>query len=82
MGISHRENRAAIVAVMTLLTCLGLLWKQSVGGEPPRIIDGSNVTLFYQLPFPARCEFEVREIGRFVRDDSNCRQFWNGSSLA
>ena len=66
MGISHR-NRAAIVAVVTLLTCLGLLSKQSVGAEPSRIIDGSNVTLFYQITVPGECEFEVRESGQFVQ---------------
>ena len=66
MGFSHR-NRAAIVAVVTLLTCLGLLWKQSVGAEPSRIIDGSNVTLFYQITVPGECEVEAREIGQFVQ---------------
>jgi FKBP-type peptidyl-prolyl cis-trans isomerase 2 len=66
MGFSH-WNRAAIVAVMTLLTCLGLLSKQSVGAEPSRIIDGSTVTLFYQITVPGECELEVREIGQFVQ---------------
>ena len=66
MGISHR-NRAAIVAVMTLLTCLGLLWKQNVGAESPRIVDGSNVTVLYRITGPGECEFEVREISQFVQ---------------
>lgn len=66
MGVSHR-NRAAIVAVVTLLTCLGLLWKQSVGAEPSRIIDGSNVTLFYQITVPGEYGFEVRDFGQFVQ---------------
>ena len=65
-GISHR-NRTATVAVVTLLTCLGLLWNQSIGAEPPRIIDGSNVTFFYQITVPGECEFEVRELGQFVQ---------------
>ena len=66
MGFSHR-NRTAFAALVTLLTCLGLLWKQNVGAEPSRIIDGSNVTLFYQITVPGECEVEVREIGQFVQ---------------
>ena len=66
MGISHR-NMVAIVSVVTLLTCLGLLWNQTVGAEPSRIIDGSNVTFFYQMTVPGECEFEVRKLGQFVQ---------------
>ena len=66
MGISHR-NMAAIVAAVTLLTCLGLLWNQRVGAEPPRISEGSNVTFLYQITVPGECEFEVREFGHFVQ---------------
>ncbi|HEV8325979.1 MAG TPA: FKBP-type peptidyl-prolyl cis-trans isomerase [Nitrospiraceae bacterium] len=66
MGSSHR-NMAAIVALVTLLTCLGLLWKQSVGAEPPRIIDGSNVTFLYQITVPGEGGFELRDLGQFVQ---------------
>jgi len=66
MGVSHR-NMAAVVAWVTLLTCLGLLWKQSVGAEPPRIIDGSNVTFLYQITVPGEGGFELRDIGQFVQ---------------
>jgi FKBP-type peptidyl-prolyl cis-trans isomerase 2 len=58
---------AAIVALVTLLTCLGLLWKQSVGAEPPRIIDGSNVTFLYQITVPGEGGFELRDLGQFVQ---------------
>ncbi|TKS60430.1 MAG: hypothetical protein EWM73_03125 [Nitrospira sp.] len=70
MGSSHR-NMAVIVAVVSLLTCLSLLSQQSLAaGKPagnPQIIDGSNVTLFYQITVPGECGFEVREIGQFVQ---------------
>jgi FKBP-type peptidyl-prolyl cis-trans isomerase 2 len=66
MDISHR-NRAAIVSLVTLLTCLGLLWNQTVGAEPSRIIDGSNVTFFSQITVLGECEVEVRELGQFVQ---------------
>ncbi|HEV8325985.1 MAG TPA: FKBP-type peptidyl-prolyl cis-trans isomerase [Nitrospiraceae bacterium] len=66
MGVSHR-NMAVVVALVTLLTCLGLLWKQSVGAEPSRIIDGSRVTYFSQITVPGECEFEVRDLGQFVQ---------------
>ena len=66
MGVSHRKM-AAVVALVTLLTCLGLLWKQNVGAEPSRIIDGSRVTYFSQITVPGKCEFEVRDLGQFVQ---------------
>jgi FKBP-type peptidyl-prolyl cis-trans isomerase 2 len=66
MGIAHR-NKAAIVAMATFLMCLGLLWKQNVGAESPRIIDGSNVTALYQITAPCECGFEVRVLGQFVQ---------------
>jgi FKBP-type peptidyl-prolyl cis-trans isomerase 2 len=47
--------------------CLGPLWKQNVGAESPRIVDGSNVTVLYRITGPGECEFEVREIGQFVQ---------------
>src|SRR5512141_1928703 len=66
MGISYRK-KAAIVAVATFLTCLGLLWKQDVGAESPRIVDGSNVTAFYRITAPGECGFEIRVLGQFVQ---------------
>jgi len=66
MGVSHRK-KAAFVAVVTLLMCLGLFWKQDVGAEPPRIIDGSNVTALYRIAAPGECGFEIRVLGQFVQ---------------
>ena len=66
MGVSHR-NKAAIVAMATFLMCLGIFWKQNVGAESPRIIDGSNVTALYQITAPGECGFEVRVLGQFVQ---------------
>jgi FKBP-type peptidyl-prolyl cis-trans isomerase 2 len=66
MGISHR-NMAAIVAVVTLLACSGIFWKKNAGAESSRIIDGSDVTFFYQITLPDESGFEVRKIGKFVQ---------------
>lgn len=66
MAIFHRKM-AAVAALVTLLTCLGLLWKQSVGAEPPQIIDGSSVTVFYQITVPGEYGLEVHELGQFVQ---------------
>jgi FKBP-type peptidyl-prolyl cis-trans isomerase 2 len=66
MGVSH-WFKAAIVAMATILTCLGFLWKQHVGAESPRIVDGSNVTALYRITAPCECGFEVRVIGQFVQ---------------
>jgi FKBP-type peptidyl-prolyl cis-trans isomerase 2 len=66
----HR-NIPAIVAMVTLLTCLGLLSQQGLAAEKPagnpRIIDGSRVTYFSQITVPGECEFEVRKLGQFVQ---------------
>jgi FKBP-type peptidyl-prolyl cis-trans isomerase 2 len=64
MGFSHRKM-AGIVALVTWLGCLGLL--QSVGAESSRIVDGSNVTYFYQISAPGESGYEVRKIGQFVQ---------------
>ena len=66
MGGSHRY-KAAIVALATILTCLGLLWKQNVGAESARIVDGSNVTALYRISAPGECGFEIRVLGQFVQ---------------
>jgi FKBP-type peptidyl-prolyl cis-trans isomerase 2 len=66
MGISHRII-TAIAGLTTLLTCQGFLWSDSAGAESPRIIDGSNVTFFYQITVPGKRGFEVRKIGQFVQ---------------
>jgi FKBP-type peptidyl-prolyl cis-trans isomerase 2 len=66
LEVPHR-NKAAIVAVATFLTCLGLLWKQDAGAEPPRIVDGSNVTAFYQITVPGEYRFEAHALGQFVQ---------------
>ena len=66
MGISYR-NMTAVVALVTLLTWRGLLGSDRAGAESPRIIDGSNVTFFYQITVPGEWGFEVRKIGQFVQ---------------
>ncbi len=66
MGKSHR-NKPVIAAMVTLLTCLGLLSQPSLAAGNPQIIDGSNVTLFYQITVPGERGFEVRDIGKFVQ---------------
>ena len=66
MGLSRR-NMTGIVAMVTWLACLGLLWKHSVGAESSCIIDGSNVTVFYQITVPGESGFEVRKIDQFVQ---------------
>jgi len=66
MGMSYRK-KAALVAVATFFMWLGLLWKQDVGAESPRIVDGSNVTAFYRITAPDECGFEIRVLGQFVQ---------------
>ena len=66
MGVSHRY-KVAIIAIATILTCLGLLWKQNVGAESPRIVDGSNVTALYKITGPGECGPEIRVLGKFVQ---------------
>ncbi len=66
MGESHR-NKAPVVAIVTLLTVLGLLSQQHLAAEPPRINDGSQVTVMYQITVPGEGGFEVRDVGRFVQ---------------
>jgi FKBP-type peptidyl-prolyl cis-trans isomerase 2 len=66
MAKSHR-NTSAVVAVVILVICLGLLAQQGVAAEPPRISDGSNVTFFYQITIPGEGGFEVRNFGQFVQ---------------
>ena len=66
MGVYHR-NMAAVAVVVTLLTCLGLSWKQNVGAESPRIVDGSNVTALYKITGPGECGPEIRVLGKFVQ---------------
>ncbi len=66
MGIP-RQHPTVIVVLVSLLTFSGLLWKQNVGAEPPRIIDGSNVTFLYQITVPGKYEFVIRVLGHFVQ---------------
>jgi FKBP-type peptidyl-prolyl cis-trans isomerase 2 len=65
MGKSHR-NKSVIVAVVTLLACLGLS-QQGLASEPPQIVDGSNVTFFYQITIPGEGGYELRDFGQFVQ---------------
>lgn len=66
MGIAHR-TRLAIVAGVTLIISLGLLSQQRVAAEPPRIVDGSSVTVFYRITIPGEQGFELRAFGQFVQ---------------
>lgn len=66
MGVSH-WNMAAVAAVVTLCSCVGLPWKQSVGAEPPRIVDGSTVTFFFQITVPGEYGLDVHQLGQFVQ---------------
>ncbi len=65
MRISHL-NIAAIVAMTICLTGLGLLWKQNAGAEPPRIVNGSTVTVLYQITVPGE-GLEIRLFSQFVQ---------------
>lgn len=68
MGKSYRNKSTIVVAVVTLLTCLGLLFsQQGLASEPPRITDGSNVTFFYQITIPGEGGMEFRDFGQFVQ---------------
>lgn len=60
---SHR-NKAA-VAIVTGMTLLGLSM-QSMAADSPQIVEGSNVTLLYQITVPGE-RFEVRDVGQFVQ---------------
>lgn len=62
----HR-NKPAIVAVVTLLTCLGLLSQQSLAAGNPQIIDGSSVTLLLQITVPGEQGFRISDIRKFVQ---------------
>jgi len=66
MGRSH-PSKSAIVAILTLLTSLVLLSQQGLAAEPSQIMDGSNVTFFYQITIPGEGGFEVRDFGQFVQ---------------
>ena len=81
MGTSQR-NRAAIVAVMTLLTCLGLLWKQSAAQSHHESSTAQMSRSFTRLPFPANASSKFERSVNSSRDDTNCRRLWSGWSLA
>ena len=55
------------VAVVTWLTCLGLLSHLSFAAEPPRIIDGSKVTFMYRMTPLGERGFELLYFGQFVQ---------------
>ena len=64
-------NKSAIVAGVTLLTCLAFLSHPSLtAGKParnPRISDGSSVTLLLQITVPGKQGYEVSDIRKFVQ---------------
>ena len=61
-GVHHYK---AAVALVTVMTFLGLSVKH-VLAESPQIVEGSNVTLFYQITVPGE-QFEMRAIGQFIQ---------------
>lgn len=61
---AHR-NKAAVVAIVTVLSVLGLSMS-SLAADSPRITEGSNVTLLYQITVPGE-KLEVRDVGQFVQ---------------
>lgn len=67
----YHKNKPAIVALATVLTCLGLVSPPSMAAgnrvPNPRIIDGSSVTCFFQITVPGERGYEVRDIGKFVQ---------------
>jgi len=66
MSKSH-WNQMAIVTVVTLFSWLGLLSQESLAADSPQIIDGSNVTFFYQITVPGESGVEFRDYGQFVQ---------------
>jgi len=60
-------NQVAIVTVVTLFSWLGLLSQESLAADSPQIIDGSNVTIFYQITVPGESGVEIRDYGQFVQ---------------
>ncbi len=68
MGTPHRD-KAAIVAVGTLLACLGLVLQPSLAAESQQIVGGSSVTVLYHITVPGQAGFEVKDVGRFVQGE-------------
>ena len=66
MGQCHRKI-VGIVAVATLLVCVGFFSWTSNGAEPPRIIDGSRVLLLYQITVPGKDVSEAPHVAQFVQ---------------
>jgi len=79
MGKSHR-SKSAIVALLTLLASLVLLSQQGLAAEPPRIIEGSNVTFFYQITVPEKEDTKSEMSVSSSRDNTSCFRLWNGWS--
>lgn len=80
MGISHR-NMGAIVVAVTLLACLGIFGKTNVGAESSRIIDGSDVTFFYEITVPTKPASTFETSVNLSRGDTNCRRLLSEWSM-
>lgn len=63
----YRGNTAAVLTVLSLLTCPGFLSRHSLAEETPRVIDGSNVTVLFEITVPGERGLDVRDVGRFVQ---------------
>ena len=65
-----RSKLAAVVAV-TFFASVGLLSQHIHAAEKPgensRIVDGSSVTLLFQITVPGEREFEVTNVGKFIQ---------------
>ena len=70
MGGSY-FRKTAVVAVVTLFICLGLLLPQGFPSEKhaqsSRIIDGSTVIFSFQVTVPGEPGFEVNDVEKFVQ---------------
>lgn len=66
MDAPHKHT-ATIVAAAALLICVGLLPQEGPAAENPRIIDGSRVTLMYQITVPGEGGLEIQDVAQFVQ---------------
>jgi FKBP-type peptidyl-prolyl cis-trans isomerase 2 len=66
MGPSHR-NPLAVVAAISLLVWLGLLSRSTHAAGSARIIEGSNVTLLYQITVPGEGRYETPHFTEFIQ---------------
>lgn len=59
------RHKAAMIMVI-LVAGLGILSPPGLAAESPRVVEGSTVTLLYDITVPGQGELEVRDISQFV----------------